>query len=246
LLRRFTEEHPDVVGTRRVIEQLEEQKRQELQARKKAVAEVKKGSTVTTSTNPVYQQLKVSLAESEASVAALRARVDELDARYRQLQASARLRPQIDAELAQLNRDYDVQKRNYESLVARRESASITNELDATAGVGDFRIIDPPNVSQRPVAPNRLLLLALILASGLGAGLFTAFVVSQIFPIFHDARALREFTQRPVLGTVALLSSPKTRSRQRRSAFLFAGGVASLCCFLGAAMLIVTFTSGQI
>ncbi len=244
LLRRFTEEHPDVIGTRRVIEQLEEQKREELQANKKAAAEAKKAPTTPTatptSTNPVYQQIKVSLAEAEANVAALRAKVDELDARHRQLQASARQRPQVDAELAQLNRDYDVQKRNYESLVSRRESASMSNELDATAGVGDFRIIDPPNVSPRAVAPNRLLLLALVLVAGLGAGVFTSLIVSQIFPTFHDARALREFAQRPVLGTVTLLSSPQVRARRRRSAVLFAGGVASLCGLLGTAMLAVT------
>src|SRR6185369_4182036 len=64
LLQRYTEQHPDVVGTRRLIKDLEEQKRQELLARKKFAA-ANPGSAV--SNNPVYQQLKVSLAESEAN-----------------------------------------------------------------------------------------------------------------------------------------------------------------------------------
>ena len=61
-------------------------------------------------------------------------------------------------EFTQLNRDYDIQKRQYESLVSRRETASLTGKLE-DAGVAEFRIIDPPRVTPNPVAPNRLLLL---------------------------------------------------------------------------------------
>jgi polysaccharide chain length determinant protein (PEP-CTERM system associated) len=65
LLQRYTEAHPDVTGARRVIKELEEQKRQELAARKAAVASTKpRGGAQfgNIANNPVYQQLKVSLA----------------------------------------------------------------------------------------------------------------------------------------------------------------------------------------
>ena len=52
LLQRYTEQHPDVVGARRLIKDLEDQKRQELIARKKFAA-ANPGSSV--SNNPVYQ-----------------------------------------------------------------------------------------------------------------------------------------------------------------------------------------------
>ena len=168
----YTEQHPDVVGTRRIIAQLEEQKREEAEARKKAAAEkpAAKSSPIVASTNPVFQQLRIALAEAEANIASLRAKAGDLDARYRQLQAMATKLPQVEAELAQLNRDYDVQKRNYESLLSRRESASLANQMDAATGLADFRIIDPPSVAQNPVAPNRLAMLPAVLAAALGAG----------------------------------------------------------------------------
>ena len=66
--------------------------------------------------------------------------------------------PQVEAEFAQLNRDYDVQKKTYENLLTRRESATMGKDVQDTGGA-QFRVIDPPRVSPQPVAPNRLALL---------------------------------------------------------------------------------------
>ena len=46
---------------------------------------------------------------------------------------------------SQLNRDYDVQKKTYESLLARRESATMGKDVQDTGGA-QFRVIDPPRV----------------------------------------------------------------------------------------------------
>ena len=144
LLQRFTDQHPDVVGTRRVIKELEEQKRQEIITRKKA-ATANPGASPANA-NPVYQQMKVSLADTEATIASLQARVAEYDSQYKRIVETMKMTPQIEAELTQLNRDYDVNKKNYESLLARRESASMTGQLESTTGVADFRLIDRKSV----------------------------------------------------------------------------------------------------
>jgi hypothetical protein len=176
----------------------------------------------------------------------LRAKVGELDARYAQLRAAARMQPELEAELAQLNRDYDIQKKQYEGLVARRESAAISGSMDATAGVADFRVIDPPIVAPKPVAPNRLLLLAGALVLALAAGIAASLVVSQVFPTLYDSRRLRELSGRPVLGTVTLLASPGVVQKRRRSTLLFAGGVASLVAVYGLAIGLVAWKTGAL
>jgi hypothetical protein len=152
--------------------------------------------------------------------------------------------PQVEAEHAQLNRDYEVQKKNYEGLVARRESAALSEEMESASGIADFRIIDPPRVSQKPVAPNRLMLLPLVLVAALGAGVLASFLVSQVFPTFHDTRTLRELTGRPVLGSVTLLPRPAVMRRRLRSAVLFAGGVASLVGVYGVAIGLLFWRTG--
>jgi len=240
LLQRYTEQHPDVVGTRRLIKDLEEQKRQELLARKKFAA-ANPGSAV--SNNPVYQQLKVSLAESEANVASLRARVSEYEMRYKRITDMLKSQPQLEAEYTQLNRDYDINKKNYEQLVSRRESAELTGDLDAAGSVADFRLIDPPRASSNPVAPNRLLLLPLGLLLGLAAGLFAAFVASQIRPVFFEGKSLRDVTGLPVLGTVSLIPNETRRLKERASLRRFVAATAGLVVAYGAGIAALTILS---
>lgn len=221
LLQRYTDQHPDVIGARRLIKDIEEQKRQELLARKKFAA-ANPGASV--SNNPVYQQLKVSLAESEANVASLRARVSEYETRYKRTTDMLKSQPQLEAEYTQLNRDYDIHKKNYEQLVTRREAAELSGDLESAGSGADFRLIDPPRASSKPVAPNRLLLLPGGLILALVAGLFVAFAASQIRPVFFDGKTLREATGLPLLGTVSLLPNPARKQKERASLkrFLFA------------------------
>ena len=218
LLRTYTEQHPDVVGTRRVIEQLEEQRKQEIAALQKAAAASPKSTGSSRGDNPVFQQMRVSLSDAEANVASLKARLSSYENQYNQLKATARLVPQVEAEFAQLNRDYDVQKKTYADLLARREATTMGVDVQDTGGT-QFRIIDPPRVSPQPVAPTRLVLLALALLVALGAGLAASFIANEVMPVFQDARALRELGKRPIVGMVSILPNPATHAPEATKCF---------------------------
>ncbi len=246
LLRKYTDQHPDVTGTRRVLAELEAQRQERLEALKKAIAADRGDGARSVSgveRNPVYQQLKLSLAEAEANVAALRGRLSELETRYNQVRNTARMRPEIEEQLVQLNRDYQVQKSQYDSLLSRRESASMTSELEESASIADFRVIDPPRVSPKPVAPNRLLLLPAALVVSLGAGVFAAFAYGQVFPTFYTARGLRRVTQRPVLGAITLQETPQSKRRQRVRSFAFNSALAGLLGLFGSAWIVMLLMS---
>ncbi len=240
LLQRYTDQHPDVVGTRRLIKDLEDQKRHDLGERKKFVA-ANPGSSI--SNNPVYQQLKVSLAETEANVASLQARVAEYEARYKRITMILKTRPEIEAEFTQLNRDYEIHKRNYEQLVSRRESAELSGDLEASGSVADFRLIDPPRASSTPVAPNRRLLLPLGLLIALASGLFAAFAASQIRPVFFDGKTLRDETSLPLLGTVSLIPNEARRLKEKASLRRFLIATTGLIVAYGAGVAALSFLS---
>ena len=153
--------------------------------------------------------------------------------------------PQIEGEAAQLNRDYAIHKKNYEDLVARREAASMSGELEAANGVADFRLIDPPRSSSQPVAPNRTLLMPLALVAGLAAGLFMAFAMSQLRPVFHDPRSLRAVTQMPLLGVVTMVLSDEGRSQVRSNLIRFIAASTSLFLVFGIGLAVMAFIAAQ-
>lgn len=233
LLQQYTDDHPDVRGTRRIIADLEEQKRQDVAARRKLAAE---NPALLMSNDSVAQPLKATLAQIEAQVASLRARVAEYESRQARAMSKVKLLPQVEAEYAQLNRDYDINRKNYDSLVERRESASISEGMAAVSGVADFRLIDPPRASPNPVSPNRVVFLSLALLGSLAAGLLSSFAASQLRPTFFDSRTLREATGLPLLGTVSRIVTPAVEQRERRGKVRFLIGLGALVAGHGAAL----------
>jgi polysaccharide chain length determinant protein (PEP-CTERM system associated) len=226
LLRKYTEQHPDVIATKRLIANLEQQRRDEVAARRKTgTAAAPAGGP--TEGSAVFQQLRISLADAEATVASARAKLAGYENQYRQLQARAQLVPQVEAEFAQLNRDYDVQKTTYARLLSRREAAGMGMDVQDTGGAR-FRVIDPPRVSREPIAPNRIALLAIACALSLVIGVVASFVASELMPVVHDARTLRGVSKRPILGMVSMLATPGLLHTQRRNAYAFAGGLGGL------------------
>lgn len=239
LLQRFTEQHPDIITTRKLIKDLEEQRKREIAELRKAAMSMPVVSAGQSAGSPAIQELVRIMATTEVQVASLRARVDEYSSRYAQALAALKTAPQIEAEAAQLNRDYAIHKKNYEDLVQRREQASMSGELDVASGVADFRVIDPPRANPKPVAPNRLLLLAGSMAAALAIGLFTTFAASQLRPVFHDANDLRSRVELPILGVVTRLVTDADRARQRVDLIRFSAGAGGLLVMFAVALTVL-------
>lgn len=218
----YTEQHPDIIANRRLLEQLLAQKA-DLAKHKKRSSDPGAGYS------PMLQQLNVELSQADAHVASMRARVDEYAARAARLRAQSTEAPAVEAQLAQLNRDYQVNKDNYQKLVERRESARLSGDLSSATDMLNFRVIDPPTVPSQPSGPNRLRLFSLVFAGALVAGLAGAFLMSQLRPTFMSQTALRDVTGLPVLGVIGMnWTSEQTVRRKRR---LVALGVTVMVLF---------------
>jgi len=227
LLQRFTEQHPDVVAARRLISDLEDQKKKEIAALRAKPAPAP-ASRQTQRGSLAYQELTRIAATADVQFATARARVVEYETRMGQLRGRLKDAPRIEAELARLNRDYAIQKRAYEELVARRESATMYGKLDDAAGLAEFRVIDPAQLPLKPTFPNRPLLLLGALVIAFGVGLAAAVAMAQLRPVFHRASELKTRLGLPLLGAVAAVMSAADARRERREIARLSAASATL------------------
>lgn len=227
LMQRFTDQHPDVIVTRRLVKDLEEQKRKEMvELRRAALATA--AATGGGQGNQAVQELTRIVAGAEIQVASLRARVAEYNSRFASARQGLKTAPQLEAEAAQLNRDYGITMKSYQDLVSRRQTAVMSGELDAATGVAEFRLIDPPRVSPKPVYPNRPALLPMALLAGLAGGLALTLALSQLRPTFDDPSDLHTKTGLPLLGVVTMVVSDLDRRRERMGHVRFISASGSL------------------
>ncbi len=241
----FTELHPDIVSAKRLIKQLEDRRKEEIklqEERRKNEAKsiIKHGIDPSKTYSPMLQQLNFALAEAEARVASMRARADEYANRYNQLKAMSNAVPEVETALAQLNRDYEVNKSNYEKLLERRESAKMSGEMSSTTEMLTFRIIDPPTAPQTPSGPNRPGLFSIVFLVALASGTAIAFVMSQINPTFHSQSSLREATGLPILGTVTMIWTKQEITKRKHALYAYFFTLLMLLGVYGVLMWMVT------
>lgn len=203
LLLKYTERHPDVVALKETIERLKKQREVELED---ATEKLPKGTSVAPlEQNPVYQQMRISLVQAEAEVATLSARTERMQKEVKHLEQAVDTTPQIEAEMKRLNRDYEINKKNYDQLLARRESAKLSQSAGQSTDEVQFKVLDPPKTPLEPTGPNRLLFNAVVLLGGLVVGLAFAFFLSLVKPSFDSTRNLGSVTGLPVFGSVGIV-----------------------------------------
>lgn len=221
--RGLTDNHPDVIA----------QKNQIAALRAQAAGEGNTGPSG--QPNPAYSSLQSIKAEKAANVQALQTRRASIQTELSNITSKQISNPQVAAEQARINRDYDVLKQQYDKLLQDREELRLRGQVETEHNSVQFEVIDPPTTPRAPVAPNRPILLALILFAGIGAGLGAAFAVSQLRSTFATTTKLEEALGLPVLGAITQTVNEAGKALRRKRMRQFAaacGGLGGLFIML--------------
>ncbi len=237
LLLKDTEAHPDVIAQRKLIESFKNAPKEgpsaaETAAKDAAGREAAAANTIKRSVpNQVYDQLKVKLIEADTAIITLQRQRDDA-VRYRdRLEKVQREQPGLIAEYQNMDRDYNVLRRNYDELLGRLQSANIAQAADTQADKVKLQVIDPPEIPRLPVTPNRMLLVTGVLIAGLGGGLGVTVLFGQLDRSFSTVDDLRKLGL-PVLGGISVLGLIPLRQRLMM-ALRFCAAVSVLVAIYG-------------
>ena len=219
LLLKYTDEYPDVVSTRRMIEQLEARRAAIRRHPGSAmVAEAPDGTGKTSADNFSARSLAAQVAAQKREIADLKSNADKI--------ADAQV------TLQQLTRNYDVTRKQYDELVARLNTAQLSQDATQSGNNLKFRVVSPPIVPLLPDGPKRGLMLLGVFILALGIGGAFGFFLHKIKPVFLSLKTLREFGDFPVIGTFSIIATPARRERRRREIVGFCAGVGLLAVVL--------------
>ena len=244
LLLRYTEKHPEVIAVRATIEDLKKQRDAELD-RVRHGQQATGALSQSLKSNPVYQGIRTELNRTEIQLAELRQDLGTRQARVAELQRLVNNVPEVEAELARLNRDYDVTRAQYQELTKRLQTAKLTEDA-AKTGVITFQVIDPPVAAFEPVAPNRFMMISAVLLMALGAGVGGAYLLNMIRPVFYNTRTLADALNLPVIGPVGRTWTNKTKMRERLLTVAVSGAAILLLAAYGFAVVSAGSTASAV
>lgn len=229
LLQRFTDRHPDVIAAQNTLADLNARRAAELESLRRG--DVGAAASSGASSNPVYQSILLQMNQAEVEIASLRGQLAQRRAKAAELRQRLDVAPQVEAELAQLNRDYDINKAQHTALLANYEKSQLGEQADI-AGSVRFEQVQPPTSPYVPVAPHRLLLLIGTLVVALGIGGAITYLLHLFNPVVGSLQNLKDLIDAPVLGVVSSAFPDRLRQEARGELYRFVGASAALSCLL--------------
>jgi succinoglycan biosynthesis transport protein ExoP len=159
LKKKYTDSHPDVIVAESHLKQVQDQ----LKSLPPDSPEAKRTSGTAARIGWIEKEMKRLTQENQET----KAKIDTYQAKIDSV-------PLQEQQLSELNRDYDISKEEYRSLLEKKNSAMMASDLEKQQQGERFTILDSARAPDHPFKPNRL---NLMMASLLGAFFFSVALV---------------------------------------------------------------------
>jgi succinoglycan biosynthesis transport protein ExoP len=164
----------------------------------------------------VQTQLNSKTLEIE-SLTAQRAELEKQEAVYRKRIDEAPLNQQ---QYAQMQSDFQLAKAAYEEMQKKQDQSLTSQNLEEHKAGENLEVLDPANVPDRAVDPNRLAWAGIGTFGGLVIGLMLAAAKEVKDTALKNLKDVRAYTNLPVLSSIPLLENALLVRRKRRLVWL--------------------------
>jgi succinoglycan biosynthesis transport protein ExoP len=227
LQAKYTPHHPDVLRTKEQIAQWEKVKKRTEDS--SAAAQTGTGDSLASADSvnqPALAEVDSRLKAIEAEIANSKQQADKIRKQSADVQSRLSLTPVREQQLAEVTRNYQNSRENYQSLLQKELESELASNLEKRQQGEQFRIIDPPNFPDKPFKPNRPLILlggwVLGFCVGLGAAAAREFADGSLR---SESELLAE-TKIPVLTRIPVLYTAQERRSRKLHGMIEIAAVA--------------------
>ena len=222
-LEKYSDEHPDVVRLRSEVASLE----------KAVQADTEAGSTRETARahadNPAYIQVKGQLdaltVDREGAVKkrdALKAKLDDYEKRMAQS-------PDVERQYREMARDLESAQLKYQEILSKQTEAQVSQNLETERKGERFTMIEPPQFPEKPISPNRMLILIFGLVMAAASGMAAVMAHDSFDASVRGPSDIRQLLRVPALASIPVMITAAERSRHERiTRYSWGGGVAAV------------------
>jgi polysaccharide chain length determinant protein (PEP-CTERM system associated) len=196
----YTDNHPDIIVTKKKIADLEKKLAGELDNTKKGTG----GDPAADQYNQIQTDRKMQLPLLDKEISRLKKEDERTRAMIVAYQARIENTPIRELALSNKIREFNNVNETYQVLIKKNAEAQQAENLERRQKGEQFRIIDPARVPVMPFKPDINKVLAIGLALGFGLGLGITFIREQMDRSFRDAEDIET-----TLGLKVLISIPK-------------------------------------
>lgn len=214
--RGFTDKHPDVVAA--MIE---------IAALRTKVGEGGSGSVSVVQANAQAEARRAAL-----HVASSREQVEKLTRHIEEMQKQLAETPRVAEQLSALEREYKHLFESFQAFSQKRLEAGVAANMERRQKGEQVRVLEPAFPAPEPVAPRRLVILAVAAMLGLAIGAGSAVMLEGTDSSFHQASALQTAMRVPVLAAIPAIVLDADLAANRRRQFRFIAGYAAVAALV--------------
>ena len=218
---KYSVDHPDIKKLKNEIARLEEQPEK--------TGPVK---PVTDPENPAYISLTTQIESAKNEIASLQRQRETLKEKLKMFNQRLEETPKLEQEYFALQRDYTNATSKYQEVMNKILESKISEGMEEHQKGEKFTLIDAASYPEKPVSPNRWLIVLAGFILSLGSGLATVALAEQMDHSLERALDLTSLTGLPVLGTIIrIVTREDLVQAKRRRRFIWAATGIGL--FLG-------------
>jgi uncharacterized protein involved in exopolysaccharide biosynthesis len=197
---KYSAEHPDVIRLAKAVAAQEEGLKN-LKNKPAPESEVAKNNP----DNPAYLTMQAQLAGIKSEVQSLKVQREQLKTKLTEYEKRLQQTPDVERNYLVLNRDYENSVRRYQELSAKQDVAQVGQELEKERKGERFSLIDPPQLPEKPLKPNRpaIIFLGFLLSIGSSFGFVT--VAESMDSSVRGVRGVMSVLESPPLSVIPYL-----------------------------------------
>ena len=210
---RYTDDHPDVKKLKETIASLEKLKKDMANEARDQVESGESPQAVGQAN--AMLNLKTQMKLNQQELAQTTQQMQRLEQAAQVYQARLNATPAVEAQEADMMRDFGNLKKEYQELLAKKTESALATSLERQQQGAQFRVIDPPSLPDKPNFPDRFKFSLGAIGAGIALAILFGFGAEFLDDRIRGEQALTEATSLPILAEIPALSTAKELKRAR-------------------------------